>query len=54
MISKPSTGQEIENIINSLKTKDSFGYDEISMRVLKLSSQFISTPLNFICNKILS
>jgi hypothetical protein len=54
MISKPSTRQEIENIISSLKTKDSFGYDEIPMRILKLSSSYISTPLNFVCNKILS
>jgi phosphopantetheine adenylyltransferase len=33
-ISKPSTRQEIEKIIRSLKTKDSFGYDEIPVRIL--------------------
>jgi hypothetical protein len=53
-ISKPSTRQEIENIISSLKTKNSFGYDEIPMRILKLCSSYISTPIHFICNKMLS
>jgi hypothetical protein len=54
IISKPSTRQEIEKIISSLKTKESFGYDKIPMWILKLSCSYISTPINFICNKILS
>jgi hypothetical protein len=54
MISKPFTRQEIENIISSLKTKDSVGYDKIPMQILKSSSPYISTPINVICNKILS
>jgi hypothetical protein len=45
--SKPSTAQEIENIIHSLEAKDSCGYDEISMQIMKLSPLFISTPLTF-------
>jgi len=49
-----STAQEIENIILSLKAKDSCGYDEISMWILKLSSHLISSPTNFVCNRILS
>ena len=48
MYSKPSTPHEIENIIHSLKEKDCCGYDEISMQIMKLSSPFISTPLNFV------
>jgi hypothetical protein len=43
---KPVTTKEIEKIIHSLKNKDSCGYDLISFRVLKLSSQYISSPLN--------
>ena len=45
---------KIEKIIKSLKSKSSHGYDKISVKVLKISSQFISSPLNYICNKVLS
>jgi len=44
----------LKKIIESLKAKDSHGYDEISVKILKLSSLFISSPLNYICNKLLS
>jgi hypothetical protein len=50
---KPVTTKEIEKIIHSLKNKDSCGYDLISWRVLKLSSPYISSPLNYIYNKIM-
>ena len=50
----PVTTMEIENIIKSLKTKCSYGYDEISSKILKLSSPFIISPLNYIFNKVLS
>jgi hypothetical protein len=50
---KSMTMKEIEHIINSLKTKNSFGYDEIPTKILKISSPFISYPLNYIWNKIL-
>ena len=33
--------------------KNSCGYDEISTKILKISSPFISSPLNYICNKII-
>jgi hypothetical protein len=36
IINKPSTVNEIETIIHSLKTKDSHGYDQISTRVFKI------------------
>jgi hypothetical protein len=51
---KPVTTMEIENIIKSLKSKSSYGYDEISSKILKLSSPFIISPLNYIFNKVLS
>jgi hypothetical protein len=38
----------------SLKSKNSHGYDEISVKILKLSSQFITSPLTYIYNKSLS
>jgi len=50
---KYTTTKEIEQIIKSLKTKNSYGYDEISTKILKISCPFIISPLNYICNKIL-
>jgi len=50
---KCTTMKEIEHIIKSFKTKNSYGYDEISTKILKISCPFISSPLNFICNKIM-
>jgi hypothetical protein len=43
--------KEIERTINSLKPKNSHGYDEISTKILKVSAPFINSPLNYICNK---
>jgi hypothetical protein len=48
-----TTTKEIERIIKSLKTKNSYRYDEISKRILKISCPFISSPINYICNKML-
>ena len=42
---KYTSTREIEKIVKSLKTKNSYGYD-VSTRILK-----ISAPLNYICNK---
>jgi len=44
---------EIKNIIKSLKSKNTCGYDEISNRVMKLSSPFITSTLTYICNAVL-
>jgi hypothetical protein len=43
-----STSKEIEEIVKSLKTRNSYGYDEISLMILKVCS-----PINYICNKML-
>lgn len=48
---KYTSTREIEKIIKSLKTKNSYGYDEVSTRILKISAPYISAPLNYICNK---
>ena len=50
----PLSTKNIWNIIKSLNTKNSHGYDEISTKLLKLSSPFILSPLTHICNKSLS
>jgi hypothetical protein len=48
-----TTTEEIERIIKSLKIKNSCGYDEISTKILKISSPFKSSPINYICNEML-
>ena len=45
--------EEIEKIIKSLKTKNVHGYDEISIKTLKWSVPFISSPLTYIFNESL-
>jgi len=45
--------KEIENIIMSFKSSNSFGYDEAPTKLLKLCSHFISSPLNYICSRTL-
>jgi len=51
-----TTTYEIEKIIHSLKCKNSYGYDEISSRILEASTPYVSSPLtySYIFNKILS
>ena len=48
---KSISTKEIENIIKSLKPKNSSGYDGISTKLIKISSSCISSPLTHICNK---
>ena len=45
---------ELEKIIKYLTTKNSYGYNEIPFKILKLSVSFIICPLTNICNKSLS
>ena len=49
-----TTPREIEKIIQSLKAKNSHGYDGIPTKILKISTPFITSPLTYICNKSLS
>jgi hypothetical protein len=49
-----TTSHEVDKIIHSLKRKDSYGYDEVSNRILKNSAPYILAPLTYIFNKILS
>ena len=49
-----TTTYEINKIINSLKSKNSHGYDEISTKIQKASAPYILSPLTYIFNKVLS
>ena len=49
-----TTTHEIDKVIHSLKCKDSYGYDKISSRILKISAPYVLTPLTYIFNKVLS
>jgi hypothetical protein len=40
--------KEIEDVVNSLKMKDSYVYDGISTKILKQSIPYISSPLTHI------
>jgi len=48
---KSTSTREIENIIKSLKPRNSSGYDGISTKLVKIRSPFISSPLAHVCNK---
>ena len=50
---KCTTTKEIEQIIKSLKAKHSYGYEKISTKILNISGPSISSPINYICNKML-
>ena len=49
-----TSSKEINKIINSLKNKNSSGYEEITTKIIKLSKPFIISPLINISNKMLS
>jgi len=54
-ISCPYTSwKEINKIRNSLKNKNSSGYDEITTKIIKISIPFIISPIINICNKMLA
>jgi hypothetical protein len=45
-----STTKEIQNTIKYLKPENTCGYDEISTKLLKINSAYITSLLNHICN----
>jgi hypothetical protein len=49
-----TTMYEIVKMIHSLKCKNSYGYDEISSRILRVNAPYILSPLTYLFNKILS
>jgi len=48
---KNTSTKDSEKFINSLKIKESSGYNKISKKMLKINAPFISSPLSYICNK---
>jgi len=46
--------KELEKITKTLKIKKSYGYDEISIKVMSSSIHYISSPLTYIINRMLS
>jgi len=51
---KAVTENEIYKIQKGLKWKRSLGYDKVPSWIVKLSMPFISSPLIYICNTMLS
>ena len=49
-----ATTDEIDKVIKSLKTKNSYGYYKIPIKILKLSAPFIFSPFTYISNKSIS
>ena len=52
--SKPTTTSEIVCIIKTLKPKNSYRYDKISNKSLKITAPFTSSPLHYICNTVIT
>jgi Notch-like protein len=48
------SSKEIEDITDSSQSKDSHRYDELSIYILKASSLYVSSPLTYLCNLMLS
>lgn len=46
----PVNEQDVVKIINSLNDTNATGYDEITTKIIKLSSKYIVTPLSYIIN----
>jgi hypothetical protein len=49
-----TSSKEINKIIDSLKSKNASGYDEITTNIIKISKPFIISPIINICNKMLN
>ena len=49
----PTSTNEVNKIIQSLKSKHSHGYKEITSRILKISAPCIISPLTYIFNDVL-
>jgi hypothetical protein len=51
LVIKTFSTTEITSIIKTLKSKNSHGFDEISVKLLKVSARYICSPPTHICNK---
>ena len=48
-----TTEKEIDRIIKSLKHSISYGYDQITITITQVCSPYITSPLNYVCNRAL-
>jgi len=48
-----TTEKEIDKIIKSLKHSNCCGYDKITTTITQVCSPYITSPLNYICNRAL-
>ena len=48
-----TTTKLVYNIIMSFVSSNSFGYDQVPTKILDLCSHFISSSLNYTCNRTL-
>jgi hypothetical protein len=48
------TTKETEKDISALHPRNSYGYDEISMKILKISAPYTSLPVCYMFNKAIS
>jgi len=51
LVIKTFSTKEIASIIKALKTKNSHGFDEICIKLLKISATYKRSQLTYICNK---
>jgi hypothetical protein len=51
---KHATTYDIKKIITELKSTNSCGYDELTIKILKVTSPFILSPLTYIRNRMLT
>jgi hypothetical protein len=47
----PINAKKIKEIIRTIKWKSSCGYDEIPLKILKITAPYIISPLIYLCNK---
>jgi len=47
----PVNAKEMKDIIRTLKWKSSYGYDEIPLKIIKVSAPYVISPLIYLCNK---
>jgi arginyl-tRNA--protein-N-Asp/Glu arginylyltransferase len=49
-----TSSKEINKIMDSLNSKNSSRYGEITTKIIKISKRFIISPIINICNKMLA
>ena len=51
MFLEPTCAKEIMNIIKTFQSKDSYGHDGLSMKIVKIISEVIAGPFSHVCNR---